>query len=268
MKRKNTLLMVFAVLGLISGLGNRSGALPGNSGAPNEDTCARGGCHAGMPNQGDATVALKFNEDETTFVPGSTNTVEISISGAMNESRNGFMVVALDGMANNVGQWMLTDETNTRLREGAGIFADRRYITHTRDGSSQSSWSIDWVAPEEAPDSVVFYLAYNDANANGMSSGDDIYTLATSIKNGTVTSVNNLDPSVVKLYPNPAVDFIRVESAQYQFDDYSVFDLTGRRVAAGIFNDDLIPVSQLDQGVYVLKLRGEEGQLSTKLMIN
>ena len=141
MKKKNTLLMFFAVLGLISVLGNRSGSLPGNSGAPGEETCGRGGCHGVQPNQGNATVMINFNDGQSSFEPGSTNTVEISISGAMNANRNGFLIVALDEMDNNVGEWILSDATNTRLRDGTGELSDRRYVTQTRDGSSQSSWS-------------------------------------------------------------------------------------------------------------------------------
>ena len=267
MKRKNTLLMIFAVLSLISFLGNRSGALPGNTGAPGEETCGRGGCHGVQPNQGGATVAIKFNDNESSFMPGSTNTLEISISGAMNADRNGFMIVALDGMDNNVGQWMLTDAANTRLRDGTGMLAERRYVTHTQDGSAQSSWNVDWVAPEEAPDSVVFYLAYNDANGNGNFMGDDIYTISMSVDNGTVSSIENLDPRTVQLFPNPASDFIRVESEQYTFDQYSLFDLSGRKVSGGIFNS-ILPLSQLDQGMYILQLLGEEGRLSTRVMVH
>ncbi len=268
MKRKNTLLATFAILGLISILGNRGGALPGNTGAPGEDTCGRGGCHGVTPNQGNATVSINFNGEGGTFTPGSTNTVEVTIENPMNASRNGFMIVALDDQNNNVGEWELTDATNTRERDGSGELEGRKYVTQTRDGSSQMSWSMNWIAPADAaPDSVVFYLAYNDANANGNASGDDVYTIARSIFNDAVSSVNQLDPNSIELYPNPATEWIRIQSDQYDFQQYAIFDLSGRKVTAGVFNPS-IPVDRLDEGMYVLKLRAEEGELSTKVLIH
>jgi len=72
--------------------------------------------------------------------------------------------------------------------------------------------------------------------------------------------VNELLESVdVKAYPNPVSDFLRIElSGKTEETNFEVLDLTGRVVLVGALteNSNILDLSDLNEGVYLLQLNG------------
>jgi hypothetical protein len=69
----------------------------------------------------------------------------------------------------------------------------------------------------------------------------------------------------VKLAPNPANNFINVINHQDRFQKYSIFDLTGKEVVSGLFNNE-INVSTLNSGAYIILLEGEKYNTKKRLI--
>lgn len=269
MKKNQTLwILSFVILGGIILLSNASGALPEHTGAPDEDTCGIPGCHGVTPNQGNAKISIDFSDTSNVYAPGETYTVMVSITGAQNAEKNGFQIVALDSLNKNIGEWILKDANLTRLRNGAGSLSDRRYVTHTNDGNKQSSWQINWKAGENYSGAVTFYLAVLDANGNNTNGGDMVYTTNKTVTTGTVSSVNYLDRGLVDIFPNPASEIVYFRNkSDVQFESYGFYDLSGKLVASGLFTPT-VSVNQLTKGMYIVRLVGNEGILTSKLMVN
>lgn len=268
---KNTFTYFPFFLGFIAYLfllSNSSGGPAQTTGAPGEATCGRSGCHAVAENIGNAAIAISFDEASLEYVPGETYTMSVGLTNAMNEAKNGFQLVALDSLNNNAGSWELIEAATTQIKEGNSL-ADRSYLTHTNEGNKQSSWMVNWKAPEELIGSVSFYLSVNDSNANGGRTGDDIYITNLSINPASSTSISVFDKlsQEITVYPNPTRDFINIQSSGIAILNTLVYDAMGNVVATS-FNPTSLNLNGLIKGIYFLKIETTEGYLVKKLLLN
>ena len=249
-------------------LSNSSGGPAQSTGAPGEATCGRSGCHDVAENTGAASIAITFDEASLVYAPGETYAMTVGLANAMNEAKNGFQLVALDSLNNNAGSWELVEESNTQIVAGNSL-ADRSYLTHTTAGNEQTSWMVNWQAPAESIGAISFYLSVNDANANGVRTGDDIYITNLSINPAGSTSTNVLDQlsRKVTIYPNPARDFINIQSSGITVLNTTVYDATGSIVHASS-NPTSLNLSNLTAGIYFLKMDTSEGNLVKRLLLN
>ncbi|UKB81825.1 T9SS type A sorting domain-containing protein [Chryseobacterium sp. MEBOG06] len=86
------------------------------------------------------------------------------------------------------------------------------------------------------------------------------------ITNGVVLGVNDLktNTKLVSLYPNPASDFIKINS-QNKIKNVMVYDLNGRRIDVKRYGDE-IDVRNLSAGEYLLTIE-TDGRSSTEKFI-
>jgi hypothetical protein len=145
---------------------NTGGAPLAKTGAPGEGTCTD--CHTGTAQNGNGLDILDWG-DAQTYTPGETYSMTLTMGNGA--AKNGFQLVALFNSDNsNAGVITVTDETRTNLLGTA-----RKYLGHKSAGSTVSSWSFDWTAPETAQGPVTFYVVTNRTNSNNGTSGDVIY---------------------------------------------------------------------------------------------
>lgn len=83
------------------------------------------------------------------------------------------------------------------------------------------------------------------------------------------TGVNELESSQVILFPNPADDFISVES-KMNISSVYIFDLSGREIKSVYTADDNLKIqtSDLETGVYVFKIKTSDGTVIRKVSIS
>jgi hypothetical protein len=80
----------------------------------------------------------------------------------------------------------------------------------------------------------------------------------------------NID-AAVKLYPNPATDYLYIEFSESKNKvTVEVFDIMGKIVKAGTFNDErkyiTLPVSELAKGLYTVKISGTDMTVTKKFV--
>ncbi|WP_046758397.1 T9SS type A sorting domain-containing protein [Kordia jejudonensis] len=94
-------------------------------------------------------------------------------------------------------------------------------------------------------------------------------TTETFERNTAVTlSRNTVDSSNFQLYPNPATDFITIESKDNQtIQRVSIVDVQGRNVFTSTTATEQISVSSLQQGMYFVTLETTTGAVTTKKFI-
>ncbi|MFZ4581812.1 MAG: T9SS type A sorting domain-containing protein [Paludibacter sp.] len=73
--------------------------------------------------------------------------------------------------------------------------------------------------------------------------------------------------NIVKVYPNPASDFIRIESAE-KLQQVDVYDFGGRLQLTVNTNDNKIeiPINQLQKGIYLLKIKTDKGISNNRII--
>ncbi|MET0626547.1 MAG: PQQ-dependent sugar dehydrogenase [Pyrinomonadaceae bacterium] len=151
-----------------------SGPPAGFTHAPGELDCAD--CHT-TPAQSTGTLTLGVPQN---YTPGQTYDITVAHSTAdQTRVRWGFEMTALDAADERAGSFAPADEL-TRVISGEGPFPGREYVEHTSNGTfpgqqNGASWTFRWTAPTEDVGPVTFYVAGNQANGDGNSSGDNIY---------------------------------------------------------------------------------------------
>lgn len=168
------------------------------TGAPvdNKKTCRASSCHNSFPlNSGNAQFSITTNP--TVYTPGKTIKVRVSFQ-EWTGNLHGFEMTAVDAKGNRVGTFRKVSKKDKTTRvippnavdpykRGLKTEDKGKYIEHTLAGNKKTSWTVKWLAPSTATGLITFYAAGNDANGNGESSGDHIYTTQLQI-NATSTA--------------------------------------------------------------------------------
>jgi len=74
-----------------------------------------------------------------------------------------------------------------------------------------------------------------------------------------VTSVADLFGERIAVYPNPAVDQLRLGGMEGERIDYELFEVNGRLAAAGSVFNGVVPCADLKEGAYTIVMRNPEG---------
>jgi len=195
----------------------------GHTGAPGELTCAIPGCHD--------SFALNSGPGQFTITaPGSYQTgqtYQITVTHTTSESsrmRWGFQLTALTAGGTKAGDIQVTSST-TQLLSDDGTGTLRQYIEHTATGTfpgtqGGASWAFNWVAPSSDVGPVTFYAAGNQANNNGLPTGDEIYTASARAS----SAVQHGKPVIVSASAGRKHLFVMGQN----FDDGSVVIIDGK----------------------------------------
>jgi len=79
-------------------------------------------------------------------------------------------------------------------------------------------------------------------------------------------NVNGFDLTEISLYPNPVEDLLNIAlPSQVALDNAKLFDITGKLVLESA-QQNTIDMSNLSDGVYILKLKTDKGELTKKVI--
>jgi uncharacterized repeat protein (TIGR01451 family) len=151
-----------------------AGPPAGYTHAPGELDCSD--CHT-TPSQSAGTLTLQAPQK---YTPGQTYDITVAHSTAdLTRIRWGFELTALDAADQKAGTLASADDL-TQVVNSQGPFPARQYVEHTSKGTfpgqqNGANWTFKWTAPAEDVGAVTFYVAGNQANGDGNSSGDNIY---------------------------------------------------------------------------------------------
>jgi uncharacterized repeat protein (TIGR01451 family) len=152
-----------------------SGPPAGFTHAPGEFDCAE--CHLPQPDAG--TGHIQINAPQS-YVPGQTYQITVTHANSDPTRRRwGFQLTALDDSNSKAGN-LQSQDVLTQVLDNQGPNASRQYIEHTSSGTfinqqGGASWTFNWTAPATNVGPVTFYVAGNQANNDGNTSGDYIY---------------------------------------------------------------------------------------------
>ena len=186
---KARLIIVPSLLAAVFGflLSNNSGTRPvhafsagppaGYTGAPGEVAEACAECHV-PPDAGTGHISISAPQ---TYIPGQTYSITVTHTNPdLTRRRWGFELTALDTSDEKAGELQNPDGL-TQVLNNSGPGGARQYIEHTASGTfigqqNGASWTFNWTAPATDVGPVTFYTAGNQANNDGNTSGDYIYT--------------------------------------------------------------------------------------------
>lgn len=103
----------------------------------------------------------------------------------------------------------------------------------------------------------------------------DFYYGMTKVEGIILNIIPTMMPSAVhapalqqplEIYPNPVSDVLYMKNLPCEAVDYSIFNVLGQQVAAGSSRGS-IPVSGLEKGLYILKIKGETILNTAKFLV-
>lgn len=232
-----------------------SGANPLFNGSP--VSLANGGslctaCHSSFdPNEGTGSVTI---DAPSTFMPGETITFTVTVENTtppVGTPKQGFQVsVEDDAAVEHAGTLVIVDDENTRFSSG-----EQDYVTHRSAGNEQTTWTVGWTAPADAPESVTIYAAGNAANGDFSLGGDYIYTASATLARSGVANEEDATPLVARveaIYPNP---FVRAATVDYVLESatpvtVTLYDGLGRAIR-------VLDEGAKGAGTHTAQVRGE-----------
>ncbi|MBK9283166.1 MAG: T9SS type A sorting domain-containing protein [Sphingobacteriaceae bacterium] len=265
-----------------------SGAHPGSTGAPDDETCAQVGCHA------DAMVitnavnnnTLIFSTPDSSYFPGQvyTLTVQVQGSGLNPVTKFGFELQPIkDADSTHAGQFSLLQPTRTQIINHL-MNGDTRYsVTHTETGNipvstNLNQWIINWTAPPTNVGKITFYYATNCANDNGQNTGDRIYLHSFQIHPNPAVGINEeeLTHHMFAFYDNSTKNIIvDYKLAEKSETEIKVFDVSGKLIYStskentqGTQKISIPAGNEFSSGNYIIQLNVNGSVTNKKIIIN
>jgi len=247
---------------------------------PNNTTCAKSGCHDGIPlNSGAAELFFSLGDTLSNYIPGKTYTVTVGITRKDME-RGGFQIIALQDNKPSLtpGVVTITNQARTQRIDAANphsggcAIQQKVWVEHAYDGiddvvNDTLQWQYTWQAPDSNVGGITFYLAALDSDFDLDNSNDTVYALKKTFTVADVSSaVSNLSMPDVKVSPNPFSNSIHIETDKAV--EYELADVTGKVVAKGFTNEvkTEIPTAHIAKGTYLLSLGNQQNRAVKKLV--
>ncbi len=223
-----------------------SGAPWGYSGSASDNgrTCAQ--CHS---NNG-TTYSPTFDVQglpTSGYDLGQTYSIHLTVNNVSN-NKTGFEATAENASNQKAGTFASSDNNTQAIQSNT-------YITHTTAGNTRHDWTFNWTAPATSQGAIKLYYMVNMTNGDGNTTGDYVQGGFVEIPENT-GSIQNVDADNVKIFPNPVLDYLQIESPN-SFSNASIIDMQGRTYYFNVENSQ-INVSSLSPGNYILKLQNEQ----------
>lgn len=176
-----------------------TGADPRLSGAPGDQTCTS--CHGtGQANANGGSVAISFANGATTYTPGQTTQVTVTVADPTAKDWGFELSPRLSSSGTTgAGTLAIGGDGYTKM---AGTSGTLQWITHTLAGTrrgtgTSASFTFNWTAPSSNVGNVDFYVAANAGNNNNNDdSGDHIYTSKATLSAATATGGSGSTPTI------------------------------------------------------------------------
>ena len=138
------------------------------------------GCHGG------SSTSVSISENfPSSYTPGQTYSIQVSVSGGVSGTHGGFNVEVSKGSLSTGGN--------------SGVKVSGKSVTHTN--KANRAWSFDWTAPTSGSGTVTAGIAGLTASGGG-TGGDAWTTMSVSITETVVVSNNPPTASNVQISPS------------------------------------------------------------------
>lgn len=245
---------------------------PGATGSPGESACNKTGCHVGNTlNAVGGSISISAPTlTNWEYTPGQTYSISVTVARS-GVNLFGFGFEALTPAGANAGNLTISNAAQTQLKSATILGNSRKSVVHQLNGGASANshtFTFNWTAPSTNIGPITFYTAGNCTNANGLTSGDFIYTTS-QVVNPIPTSINELSSSInLNVFPNPVVDQIHFsyDLKNNAYASAQLVSLTGQVVAS--FYDEMQSAGEqtktvnllpsISKGIYMLSVKIDE----------
>ena len=157
------------------------------------------------------------------------------------------------------------DGDNDILATGGGAFDGEIVWFENLDGTGLFGSKNVISTEHQFPRSVIAVDIDNDGDIDVIASSQNDDKIAW-YENLTILGVGENDLSSIKIYPNPTKGTVFIDSKNENILSANVFDILGKKVIQLTRNIQQLDISNLQSGVYFLRLATENGDLVQKII--
>jgi len=121
------------------------------------------------------------------------------------------------------------------------------------------------IIPSQAQAGTIYFMVSAKDNSGDIStSSEESITISPS------TDINDINGSLIKIYPNPAKNIIMVESNDVNVNHLVISNIIGEKIVdlPVIGKKQLIDISRLNSGIYFVTFSGNNIRNTTKIIVN
>lgn len=194
---------------------------------------------------------------ETTVDPGQTG---VDSARVKQEAQQEFLADAWGQLTTPLGTYEVVRLLKTQITIDSAwfyAFGNEQLVNSGRDTTYTYSYFTNDA-------NVRFPLVEYDYNPNTQQIVGDI----TWLKAEPTSSLDDVDLSAFELYPNPASNEVTLSAGDINAN-YLIVDITGKEVLKGKIDakDTMLDISDLKQGVYLVKFSASNKYIGTKKLI-
>ena len=134
----------------------------------------------------------------------------------------------------------------------------------TESGTSSASISLNGATPTaDLPPGNFYFLWITMASSNG----ETVDKSLVNINVDMASSIEDVDENNISIYPVPASDYIYLTGLEEEDYNVQIFALNGKKlVDTKATNNDVVPVKDLPNGTYVLRIHNKTFSKAYKIM--
>ena len=211
------------------------------------------------------------NSLATTYTPSGGDLVNGSVTLSFETTGNGNCLAEVaivnytieEAPMPNAGSDQLICNTASAQLGGSSNLTTTEWST-SGDGSFDFKANLDAIYTPGSTDisggSVTLTLKTFATTSTCVDATDDVIVTIS-----VCTGINSDIDDVLTIYPNPAADYVTIDS-KINVENYSITSLDGTILESKEFSNSQIDLSNLESGIYILKLKVEGSELVTKII--
>ena len=232
----------------------------GNTGSPTENNCNQ--CHTGNALNSGGLMTITSDIPNNQYTPGQVYNMTATVSKE-GMPIFGIGVEALKSSNTNGGTLSITNAAETQILSAANT---RINVVHKLNGGLQTgtkSFAFRWTAPVAGTGNITFYGAGVAGNNSNSNAGDFVYTTTLAVTEAIANAIAPaFEPENIRIYPNPANDWLNVATDLKDIQTISIMDINGKIVATSDANAmTTMYVKSLESGLYFIQAVNKDGNV-------
>ncbi|CDF80454.1 conserved hypothetical protein [Formosa agariphila KMM 3901] len=210
------------------------------------------------------TRGVKLYDDGNPSITGSSRRLYQRVVGLTIDNVYNF---SIDSRSEAAGTTSEVYILNTQIANEDGIDANGYNDASVVTGMDITNDNPDWVTNTFSFTATTTEVVIYVRSLGSVDTDTEVFYDNISLQQDNTQSVDDVLASNFKVYPNPASDYINIESKNVKVSSVDLYNILGAKVLSSGLIQNRVNVSNLSKGVYLMKINSVDGSVTKKVVI-